>query len=145
MIKDNGIFFEESPIANDVRFSTLIDYHAKKIVADKKAIYCVTTCDHSTSAAKSMDLILKRMEIDAKRLKFMQEKEGISLGKRSYFLDVFLKIKENNDSTSFKKALEICTICGINEKRVKKMLMKESIKNLIRKLCSSIGIKVVAV
>lgn len=57
-IKEHGIKFGESKIANDVYFTTQIGLVAKKIKVDKRKLYCICNNPNSTAKRKGDELIL---------------------------------------------------------------------------------------
>lgn len=73
MVDENRIFFQESPISNDVLFSYLVDFYAKAIFADKTSIYCVTTRANSTSYTISWERLQTRLKINLDKCRFMRD------------------------------------------------------------------------
>lgn len=57
-IKEHGIKFGESKIANDVFFATQVGLKAKKIKIENRTIYCICNNASSTAKRKSDDRIL---------------------------------------------------------------------------------------
>jgi len=70
LIQVNNILFEESRIRNDVRFSYLVGYYAKKIDVDYRQLYCVTTRKNSVSRDFSFQASMDEMKVYAGWKKF---------------------------------------------------------------------------
>ena len=70
LIQANNILFEESRIRNDVRFSYLVGYYAKKIIVDYRQLYCVTTRKNSLSRDFSFQASMDEMKVYAGWKKF---------------------------------------------------------------------------
>ena len=70
LIQVNNILFEESRIRNDVRFSYLVGYYAKKINVDYRQLYCVTTRRNSLSRDFSFLSSMDEMKVYAGWKKF---------------------------------------------------------------------------
>ena len=70
LIQVNNILFEESRIRNDVRFSYLVGYYAKKIIVDYRQLYCVTTRKNSLSRDFSFHASMDEMKVYAGWKKF---------------------------------------------------------------------------
>ena len=70
LIQVNNILFEESRIRNDVRFSYLVGYYAKKIIVDYRQLYCVTTRKNSLSRDFTFQASMDEMKVYAGWKKF---------------------------------------------------------------------------
>ena len=70
LIQVNNILFEESRIRNDVRFSYLVGYYAKKIIVDCRQLYCVTTRKNSLSRDFTFQASMDEMKVYAGWKKF---------------------------------------------------------------------------
>lgn len=70
LIQANNILFEESRIRNDVRFSYLVGYYAKKIIVDYRQLYCVTTRKNSLSRDFTFEASMDEMKVYAGWKKF---------------------------------------------------------------------------
>lgn len=80
LVADNGISFEESPVANDYRFSVMIGYYAEKIELCLQPLLCVTVREGSLSNDYFGDAanVLARVRVYAGIQRFYDEK-GIAL------------------------------------------------------------------
>lgn len=70
VIVRNHIFFEETCIRNDVRYSYLVGHYARTIIADDRKMYCVTTRQHSVSRNKGIQASLDELKVFAGWKKF---------------------------------------------------------------------------
>lgn len=67
------IKFEETSIRNDVRFSYLVGFYAKKIIVDDRQLYCVTTRQDSVSRGKGYQASLDEIKVFAGWKKFIMD------------------------------------------------------------------------
>lgn len=65
LIEQNGVRFEETSIRNDVRYSYLVGYYAKKIIVDDRQLYCVTTRQDSVSRGTGRQATLDELKVFA--------------------------------------------------------------------------------
>lgn len=72
LIKENNIKFDEILASNDVMFSTKIGYHAKKITASDKIIYCVTKNKGSLTNTISEEFFDMRLYTRIKYCKYLK-------------------------------------------------------------------------
>lgn len=74
MLETNHIRFEESIIHNDTLAAYMSGYYAKKVIADDRAIYCVTERQGSLSSAISDAKFLVTLGILGQRERFLRDK-----------------------------------------------------------------------
>lgn len=72
LIAQNNILFDETSIRNDVTFSYTLGYHAGRIIADNRALYCATTRDGSVSTFRSSDKILTTIDVLGRAVQFFR-------------------------------------------------------------------------
>lgn len=72
LVMSNGIKYDEIPITNDVMFSVMIGYYAKKISACDHPIYCLTVRPDSISRIKSEEHFDYRVDTALRVDKFMR-------------------------------------------------------------------------
>ena len=65
LIEQNGVRFEETSIRNDVRYSYLVGYYARKIIVDDRQLYCVTTRQDSVSRGTGRQATLDELKVFA--------------------------------------------------------------------------------
>lgn len=73
LIEENNIKFEETTIRNDVRYSYLVGYYAKKVVVDDRQLYCVTTRQGSVSRGRGYQASIDEMKVYAGWMRFFLE------------------------------------------------------------------------
>lgn len=128
LIAKNNIKFDETPIHNDATFSYLIGYYAKKITADKRAIYCLTDRPNSVSKVLTDELHMIRLSIFFRKYSFLKNhriKQYPMINDIIY--RTLLHYKVNNDKKYYNKCIDIAVSCGIE----KKIILKE-IKNTFK-------------
>lgn len=128
LIAKNNIKFDETPIHNDATFSYLIGYYAKKITADKRAIYCLTDRPNSVSKVLTNELHMIRLSIFFRKYIFLKN-HGIKQYPmiNDIIYRTLLHYKVNNDKEYYNKCIDIAVSCGID----KKIILKE-IKNTFK-------------
>lgn len=119
IIINNNITYEESVISNDVRFSTLTDYHACTTYPDNLAIYCITTRDNSTSVSKSREALLTSLRIDLEHWDFLKRHNLPIKSPPNYFLNNLLKLKLQNDSDGLYSGYKLCERFGLKTHYIK--------------------------
>lgn len=140
LVSSNGIHFSETIIHNDTRFSYQVGYYAKKIVADRHAIYCVTEQPNSVSKQVSIERIFVRTEVFCEKYVWLK-KHGVDYqleGLAASGLNIFRK---KNDIANFLKCKNIFQKYGINLQEIdcyfsqyyKKPTILYRIKKLIKK------------
>jgi len=73
VIKEHQIWFDETKIHNDTRFSYLSGFYAKTVSVDQRALYCVTERSGSVSKNLTPERLIKRAEVFAQANKFFKE------------------------------------------------------------------------
>ena len=73
LIGQYHIRFDETTIHNDTTFSYLIGHYAKKIIVDKRALYCVTTRANSVSVSVNNDKELIRVDVFSRAEQFFRQ------------------------------------------------------------------------
>jgi glycosyltransferase involved in cell wall biosynthesis len=74
LISDNNVRFDEIPILNDTTFSYLTGHYAKSVIADKRAVYCLTTRLGSLQFSElSVEKRLAIIYVSAKFHQFIKE------------------------------------------------------------------------
>lgn len=118
LIAKYNIRFDETPINNDTTFSYLIGYYAKDIIADKRAIYCLTDRKRSVSKILTDELHLVRMDVFFRKYIFLNE-HGIKfpiMNDMVYRSLLFYKLK--NDSIKYKECIDVGVKLGIDCKYI---------------------------
>lgn len=72
-IKDNNILFDEVPARNDVMFCLKVGLNAKKIAADKRAVYCATVTEGSITKVKNWENVKSRFDVNIRKNKMLKE------------------------------------------------------------------------
>ena len=70
IINKHEIIFQETTIANDVKFSYLLGYYANRIAIDVRGFYCVTKRIESISNTLTAEKIVDRAKVLAERERF---------------------------------------------------------------------------
>ena len=96
LISENNIRFEEISIHNDVAYSYLVGYHAKKILVDTRALYCVTYRDNSVSKGINLKKKLERIGVFARSSRFFKSHAINVCEKRHFKLLLELKFEDRN-------------------------------------------------
>lgn len=63
IIEKYQISFDEIIIHNDTKYSYMVGYYCKKMIVDRRALYCVTVRENSVSKTKSLDRLLTRTRV----------------------------------------------------------------------------------
>jgi len=71
LIVRNKIFFDDTVIHEDVKFSLLVGYYAKNILVDSRQLYCVTSRLNSLSRTQTHEAFLDELKVFAKWKKFL--------------------------------------------------------------------------
>ena len=88
LVEENGIRFDETPIANDVMFSVKTGITAKKTEGQTKPIYCITKEKTSLSYKNDREFIDCRMNVALNNLKYLRsntDKGELKLSGSRYF------------------------------------------------------------
>jgi glycosyltransferase involved in cell wall biosynthesis len=75
LIVSNSIFFDEVIASNDVNFSLKVAYHATKVKADLRNIYCVVESENSLTKITSEAVLDSRFEALSRYNDFLKYKE----------------------------------------------------------------------
>lgn len=140
MIVKHNITFEESWVSNDIRFSTISDYYAKELIADKRAMYCVTDRSGSTSKVQTPDMMLSRLRTAAERQRFMREhgiKEHLAI---DHFLAHLLLFDATGDKELICKAEKILTEHGVSVKELRAIKRRWQLRQVAHRLLLSLGL-----
>lgn len=127
LVISNSILFEESIVSNDVRFSTEVDYHAKKLIADSSQCYVWKQRKFSTSKNLNSRKILKRLEIDLSRHKFLS---SIKWHDKLNYLEMMIQIDRSGDKNLKEAAGVLCKKMGISKKEILFVRLKRLIRDL---------------
>lgn len=134
LIDKYNIRFDEIPIHNDTTFSYLIGFHAKNIQIDNRALYCVTTREHSVSVSVNPMKELTRVDVFSKAESFFK-KNNIPVVIDWHYRQCadFLFRK---DFKLYKKGLNIIkkNLDSISYKYIYKEVLKLFIKKIIGKI-----------
>lgn len=134
LILDYDIFFEESPIHNDMRFSYMVGYYAKDIKLDKRSIYCLADRSDSVSKAVSDDKQEIRTRIMSEKNRFLED-HGIKLFDDILLLPfIYYKGKRNNEQ--LEKCFIIAKDFGFSKKRINNEISKQKWNGRKKKLYS---------
>lgn len=77
LVVDNQIKFDEVFSSNDVTFSTLTGYYAKRILIDLKYLYCSTYRNGSLNYTTTKQSILPRFSVAISHYKFLLSKNKV--------------------------------------------------------------------
>lgn len=74
LVREHNIQFDETPVANDAMFSTMVGHYAKRVTADDEVVYMITEGEGGTSLtkAKSAKNQFIRFQVAIKRYKFVE-------------------------------------------------------------------------
>jgi glycosyltransferase involved in cell wall biosynthesis len=126
LLEEHNIRFEEIRKHNDVRFSYTSGFYAKKIVADPRAIYCITTRSDSVSMDVSAEARLLRVNVTADFIKFKKE-HGLKIGNEELLFDTMAEIFFK-DKFVYNKGLEKIRTIGLSKEFITKRL-RRAIRN----------------
>ena len=73
LITRNRIAFDETPVSNDIMFTTKCAYHAGEILADNHVIYCVTRSSATLTSAKNEEHFWVRIGVLMDRYHYLQQ------------------------------------------------------------------------
>lgn len=143
IIDNNHLRFDETKVSNDVWFSTIFDFYAKKLEADPRAIYCVTNRKNSTSKQVDADDRISRLKTELKRYCFLCEK-GYKDRVKDDVLDIHLfPVYLSGDRELFQKMISICHDSGINTQKIKRHLKCMAYKIKVFHILSKFHIKII--
>lgn len=72
-VKDNGILFSTTKVGNDVMFSAISSFYAKKIAVRNDVVYCITTSANTLTTTVNDDNWLVRTNIFCEHYLFLKE------------------------------------------------------------------------
>lgn len=76
VVRENGITFDETRVANDVMFSAKAACEAGKITADKQVIYCLTKNTGTLVMSKARKDIRTRVKVNVKKYCYLRRHAG---------------------------------------------------------------------
>lgn len=97
LLKENNIVFDEISIHEDTKFSYLVGFYSKDVIAEKATIYCITDRDNSVSKGVGIDKLETRIEVFGEKEQFLKS-HGIALEEQfltSTIMDV-IRLKDKN-------------------------------------------------
>lgn len=124
IIVDNNIKFDETSIRNDVTFSYLIGYHASKIAADRRAVYCATTREGSVSSFRGADRILTTIDVLGRAVLFFRSKGIDSKGYETTLSHNIYILLRRKDYENFNKAFSHLQQLGFERKATERLFSK---------------------
>lgn len=129
LITDNHILFDEIPIHNDTRFSYLVGYHANRIKADNRALYMITEREGSTCRVQSVENSMVRMKVFGEKSLFLQN-HSIPV-KEELHIKQLIWFQKSKDKTLFPQALKVLIDMGHSPVKLKKLLVRKKLWNLL--------------
>ena len=88
LVAEHAIRFEETQAANDVLFSVLTGYWAKRIAASADTVYCATVRDDSLTMTPSMRHLNDRIDVAVRYNRFVRT-HGLSRYQQSIMYNVY--------------------------------------------------------
>lgn len=137
LIEKNNIFFDETRIHNDTKFSYLVGFYAKEVKVDYRAIYCLTERKNSVSKNTTHQAQLTRTKIFAEKNKFLRDHQIRSFDEIMIWpFDYYLTI---HDYKHYKECLKIINQYGFSSMFViKKTFYLKWNNSLINKYCKKV-------
>jgi glycosyltransferase involved in cell wall biosynthesis len=126
LILENQVVFDETPIHNDTRFSYLIGYYAKSIIADRRALYCVTTRRDSLSLTIDNAKFTARHQVMAERVAFL-EAYHLQYNRQGLYLLYLAALFMNHRRKEYRQALKIYGDKGIDTHKLRQLVWKYSV------------------
>lgn len=117
LVIDHSIQFAETIIHNDTRFSYQVGYFAKKIEADKHAIYCITDQPNSVSKQESLERIFVRTEVFCEKYCWLK-KHGVDYQLEGLAASGLKEFQKKNDVDNLLKCKSIFQQYGIDLKDI---------------------------
>ena len=107
IIVKNHIRFDHTPIHNDTTYSYLVGHYSKKVKIDPHAIYILTVREMSVSRDISEAKRFVRIEVFARRDKFLRETLGIVDDTMAFHYKEIYEMVFNGEWTLAKKGVDI--------------------------------------
>ena len=120
LISEYNIKFDETSIRNDVTFSYTLGYFAKKIIADKRAIYCATTREGSVSTFRSSDKILTTIDVLGRAVVFFRNNCLDAKGYETILAHNLYILLRRKDYNSFELGFKTLERLGFDRKESEK-------------------------
>lgn len=127
---DNNIEFPNVSICEDVKFSYLLGFFAKKIKVDKRALCCYTSRAISRSTILSDEIFLEKICVYAERDRFLMD-HRIMLPYGSFYIDALLELKKQNNRVLYDKTVSAINELGISQKEIKLIITSKKRKMLL--------------
>lgn len=89
LVREHHLRFDETPAANDVLFSTYLDYHARKVTASSKVIYCATIRNASLQYSAILENLLARVDVACRKNSFLYH-----IGRKDKFSYSYSRVKQ---------------------------------------------------
>ncbi len=91
MLDDNQIYFDETKIHNDTKFSYLVGFYSEKVLVDSRCLYCITERLNSVSKAVSDEKQLTRLRVFAEKNLFFKMNKINFFDEQIFYPFVFFK------------------------------------------------------
>lgn len=130
LVQDNDIRFQETKKNNDDRFAYLTGYYAKKINAERKAIYCLTERGDSITRDISDDTLLDSVIVSADAVAFFNTHSLNSKWKSNELGAKLLYLKTKRPHL-YEKALKLVIDRGITQKEITKRIRINQMKGIV--------------
>lgn len=141
VVADHNVQFEEVRVADDYWFSTLSDFYAKKITADRRAIYTVTDRRDSVSKSIAAEKKLSELNTMLRRYDFMKEHAICRHTHLQQFMMPLLELRENYPEVTIREAELLLAHHGIDIKEVDRFIRKWKLRQLMHKMLLSVGLQ----
>lgn len=130
IIDNNNIFFEETSIHNDTRFSYLVGYYSQSIKVDTRAVYCITEREGSVSVDISPQKLFVRTRVFAEKNIFLK-KNKIPIFDEHMLSPLRIFICDANMS-NVKKYFKMTSDAGLTYGDVMTMIFKDLVGTMKR-------------
>lgn len=131
VIVKNNIRFDETNIRNDVTFGYLIGHHAKKIAADKRAVYCATTREGSVSSFRGADRILTTIDVLGRAVLFFRSIGRSDSGYETTLSHNLYILLRRKDYQGFNKGFEHLQELGLDRPEMERLFAKRMAETAI--------------
>lgn len=133
LLINNNIEFPDVQICEDVKFSYLIGWYAKKIKADKRAICCYTSRAVSRSSVSAESVYLDKIQVYIERDKFIID-HNIPLPYGSFYTDELMEMEKTKNFVLHDKIMGILNRSGISPDIIDEMIeAKRTAKRVLNK------------